>query len=116
MGTAAINRKTAPYAVAFRDNGIPTVPYVSKADHHGGRSSRLNCERGGMDLVFGSMVRGLVPVPLRKACSILEIEGDPLTFDIELVYRDDPADRPLGELASLLVSMAADIAPREYRV
>lgn len=62
------------------------------------------------------MVRGLVPVPLRKTCSILEIEGDPLTFDIELVYRDDPTDQWLGELASLLVSMAADIDPREYRV
>ena len=100
----------------FRDNGIPTVPYISKADHRGARPSRLNCERGGMDLVFGSMVSGLVPVPLRKACSILEIEGDPLTFDIELVYRDDPADRPLGEFASLLASLAAGIDPREYRV
>lgn len=99
----------------FCDNGIPTVPYVSKADHRGGRSSRLNCERGGMDLAFGSMVRGLVPVPLRKTCSILEIEGDPLTFDIELVYRDDPTDQWLGELASLLVATAAGIDPQEYR-
>lgn len=69
-----------------------------------------------MDLAFGSMVRSLVPIPLRKTCSILEIEGDPLVFNIELVYRDDPSDRQLGEFASLLVATAAGIDPREYRV